>query len=70
MSSGPLECTACGLFLGTGLSGDSRFCRKCACYVGTRVRQRDYGGAVAGLALVGLAALAGYTVVKSLRRRR
>lgn len=69
MSSGPIECTVCGLFLGTGLPGGGRFCRGCGCYVEARLKQKDYGGAATGLILLGAAALAGYAIVRSLRRR-
>ena len=51
----PVECAACGFFLGSGLPGSTYFCSKCESYVVARARGGNLWDVVGALALVGLA---------------
>jgi predicted RNA-binding Zn-ribbon protein involved in translation (DUF1610 family) len=63
----PIECAACGLFLGTGLPGAHYFCSKCESFVIARARGGDLGTALGALALVGLFVLIGAAIVKAFK---
>jgi hypothetical protein len=50
----PIECAACGFFIGSGLPGGTYFCSKCQDLVVAKARQGDLGTVIGALAIVGL----------------
>ncbi len=68
MSNGsvPVECAACGFFLGSGLPGGTHFCSRCQDIVVTRARAGNLGAVVGALAVVVLAIGIGALIAKAL----
>lgn len=62
----PLDCAACGFFLGSGFPGGTAFCSRCQQTVVTKARAGNLGAAIGALFLVGLGIAVGALVIKAL----
>ena len=63
----PVDCAVCGLSLGSGIPGGSKYCGRCADYVRTKARAGS-SDSLGGLIILGAAFFAGVLVVNFLQR--
>ncbi len=65
-STGPIDCGLCGIALGTGIPGGTKYCRRCADYVVTKARAGS-SDALGGLIVLGAAFAVGAVAVAVLQ---
>ena len=62
----PVDSAVCGLFLGSGIPGGTKYCGRCANYVRTKA-QTSSSDALGGLIILGAAFVVGVLVVNFLQ---